>query len=374
MTSTQALAFFSAVKAGDAGTVSSLIAASTSLLAAHDPTSFGATALIHAVNRDDRKMVDLLLDLGADINQRSDWWAGSFGVLDSATPAMAAHLLKRGAALTPHAAARFGDVAALRRLIAQNAACVHARGGDGQSPLHFAADRACVDALLDAGADIDLRDLDHNGTPAQWMTGDRAELVPYMLERGCAPDAVLAVVADDPAVLEAVEPDRAQRAAYRISAERFPTQPPAALHIYAYTIGNGCTLLHAAARANRPAMIRKLAADGADVNARGGYDDGTPLHQAAWCDAAEAIEALADAGARLEAPSGHVHHNEPLGWAIVGGAERAVRALLARGAEIRKWHRKDAAGGVQGAFREYQRGRPLSAWQAIAALIERHPA
>ena len=31
-------------------------------------------------------MLDVLLDAGADINARSKWWAGGFGLLDSASP------------------------------------------------------------------------------------------------------------------------------------------------------------------------------------------------------------------------------------------------------------------------------------------------
>ena len=35
-------------------------------------------------------MLDALLDAGADIDARSKWWAGGFGVLDQAEPAVAA--------------------------------------------------------------------------------------------------------------------------------------------------------------------------------------------------------------------------------------------------------------------------------------------
>jgi len=33
-----------------------------------------------------REMLDVLLEVGADINARSNWWAGSFGLLDTAPP------------------------------------------------------------------------------------------------------------------------------------------------------------------------------------------------------------------------------------------------------------------------------------------------
>jgi hypothetical protein len=46
---------------------------------------------------------------------------------------------------------------------------VHERGGDGQTPLHFARSREVVDLLLERGADPDARDVDHRATPAKWM-------------------------------------------------------------------------------------------------------------------------------------------------------------------------------------------------------------
>ena len=52
---------------------------------------FEAPAIIAAVNHGNREMVDTLLELGANINERSRWWAGSFGVLDSANHELAAY-------------------------------------------------------------------------------------------------------------------------------------------------------------------------------------------------------------------------------------------------------------------------------------------
>src|SRR3984885_5009414 len=43
---------------------------------------FGAQALFAAVQRSDRATIDVLLQAGADIGKRTDWWAGGFGVLD----------------------------------------------------------------------------------------------------------------------------------------------------------------------------------------------------------------------------------------------------------------------------------------------------
>src|SRR2546427_12505207 len=67
--------------------------------------AFDSPAIIHARSR---QMLDVLLAAGADINARSRWWAGSFGLLDTAKPELAAYAIERGAIVTAHAAARLG--------------------------------------------------------------------------------------------------------------------------------------------------------------------------------------------------------------------------------------------------------------------------
>lgn len=68
--------FFDAVKSGDVGTVRKCIAEDRELLQAYDYKSFGATPLTAVVFKDDREMIDVLLELGADPNRRSDWGMG----------------------------------------------------------------------------------------------------------------------------------------------------------------------------------------------------------------------------------------------------------------------------------------------------------
>ena len=116
-------------------------------------------------------------------------------------------------------------------------------------------------------------------------------------------------------------------------------------------------------------MIHWLADSGADPMTRGGYDDATPLHLAAWEDAPEAVSALLDAGADIDVKSGPLHKNEPIGWAIVSGSAHAFRALRARGATLRPQHREDMQRGAEGAFRPLNPKRPLRAWHEIAAAM-----
>src|SRR6185369_15898064 len=139
-----------------------------------------------------RDMLDVLLAAGADINAKSRWWAGGFGLLHSATPDLAAYAIQRGAVVDVHAAARLGMKAELRRLVAADPALVHARGGDGQTPLHFASTVEIADYLLQQGAKIDARDTDHESTPAQYMVRDRQEIARCLVRHGCNTDILLA--------------------------------------------------------------------------------------------------------------------------------------------------------------------------------------
>ena len=153
-----------AICANDAGAVANVLRQHPSLEGELNRPlpdfDFGATPLLGAVYRNNREMVEVLLDAGADIDARSDWWAGSFGVLDHEGP-LADFLIERGATIDAHAAARLGRLDDLKRLVSANPGLVHSRGGDGQIPLHFARTIAIAEFLLERGADIDARDVDH---------------------------------------------------------------------------------------------------------------------------------------------------------------------------------------------------------------------
>ena len=80
------------VRRNDAPAVRRLLDANPELkLKINDPVDcFDSPVVIHAQSRE---MLDVLLDAGADINARSRWWAGSFGLLDSAEPELAAYTI-----------------------------------------------------------------------------------------------------------------------------------------------------------------------------------------------------------------------------------------------------------------------------------------
>jgi len=161
----------------------------------------GQHALFAAVQRSDRATIDVLLRFGANINKRTEWWAGGFGVLDDCDPSLADFLIERGAKLDAHSAARLGRMEQLQKYIATDPAVVRSRGGDGQTPLHFASTVAVAQALLEAGANMDALDVDHESTPAQYMLRveqkrhyprDRQEIARYLIGQGCKTDLLMA--------------------------------------------------------------------------------------------------------------------------------------------------------------------------------------
>ncbi len=167
---------------------------------------FGQHALFAAVQRSDRATIDVLLRAGANIHKRTEWWAGGFGLLDDCDPSMVAFLTERGALMDAHSASRLGMMAKLRELVAADPAVVHARGGDGQMPLHFASTVEVAEFLLADGADIDARDVDHESTAAQYMLRveqtrhyphDRQDVARYLVTRGCRTDILMAAALGD---------------------------------------------------------------------------------------------------------------------------------------------------------------------------------
>src|SRR5262249_22839576 len=185
-----------AIATDDAAEVERVIEASPELKARlNDPLpggSFGETALLAAVRRANREMVDVLLRAGADINQKSHWWAGPFHALDGSArePWLPAFLIGRGAVPEIHHAVQLGLGEEVKRMLAEDPSLIHARGGDGQLPLHFAQTVGMAEYLVGRGADIDARDIDHESTAAQYMVRDRQPVARYLARRGAAADVL----------------------------------------------------------------------------------------------------------------------------------------------------------------------------------------
>jgi Ankyrin repeats (3 copies)/Ankyrin repeat len=371
------------------------------------------------VNAHDREMLDVLLDAGADINARSQWWAGGFGLLDSASPELAAHAIERGAKVDAHAAARLGMMSKLRELIDSDPALVHAPGGDGKTPLHCASTIEAAEFLLDRGAQIDARCIDHESTPAQYMVDDRQSIARYLVSRGCKTDILMGAALGDVDLVRrhlGLDPACIRM---RVSEEFFPKlNPRSGGTIYGWTLGfylsahqvarkfghdeilkllferspvavqlleaawdgdgamvealrakhpgiagefleSDRRLIAHAARKNLTEAVRLMLESGLPVDARGQHQ-GMPLHWAAFHGNAEMARIVLRYSPPLEAVDGEFH-STPLGWAIHGSEHG--------------WNRDtgDYAGVVE-ALIEAGAKRPtsLGGSEAVREVLRRH--
>jgi len=237
--------FVKAVKAQDAAKVRTLLANTPALRQHIDRPlfSFGGQAILAA--KDNRQVVETLLEFGANINARSHWWAGSFGVLDETPPEQAAWLIERGAIVDIHAAAGLGMLDKVKEWLARDPSLVHAPGGDGQRPLHFAKTKEIIDLLLDHGAEINARDIDHKSTAAQYKVRD-TELCRRLIARGADVDIFMAAALGDRALVERVlEADPGCITAC-IGQPGYAPVPPG--HIYQWELGANLSVLLVAAK------------------------------------------------------------------------------------------------------------------------------
>ena len=257
--------FKHAVRRGDAGRVRALLQQHADVRASVNAPifDFDSPALL-LVSDDHPDVVEALLEFGADPNRRSDWWAGGFHPLYNVRGAAAERLLAAGAVPDACAAANLDRVDLLADMLARDPARVHERGGDGQTPLHFARSREVADLLLDAGADIDARDVDHRSTPAQWMIGDgpgsaRYALAGYLVERGATTDIFLAAALGLAERVRAMLESDPSLMRLRTSIGEYAAKPPSAQHIYQWTIGAHRSPLQTAAKFERLEALAVIA-------------------------------------------------------------------------------------------------------------------
>ncbi|MYI67020.1 MAG: hypothetical protein F4107_13950, partial [Gemmatimonadetes bacterium] len=262
--------------------------------------TLGETPLHKAVRQEDDSatfMVTLLLEAGADVSARSG---------DGRTPL--------------HLAASLGRLPAMAALLEAGAG-VDARTTDGRTPLHLARQGgwpSATAALLEAGADPAPRDLEGRlydpascerwGTPV-FFAFATVDVVTGCLDAGADPHTI--------------RPQPAPPVPARAFIIEMPPDAP----------------LHAAAEYSRdPAVITALVQAGADVNARGAWDN-TPLHDAAEHGTPRVVRALLAAGAEVDArPRGFDSYsgvaNTPLHHAARNPDPEVTAALLEAGADV----------------------------------------
>ena len=374
--------FRQAVNAGNAEALRSLFAAQPELKARIDDPIFAFdTPAIVNVARSSRGVVDVLLKNGADIDARSSWWAGSFGVLDHDNHELAAYLIERGARVDAHAAARHGLLELLRELLEAEPAVANARGGDGQTPLHVAGSVEAARILLDHGAEIDTLDIDHESSPAQYLVRSHPDVVRYLISRGCRTDILLACAVGDVELVRRHLDANPEAIRTRVDENWFPMwNPRAGGHIYHWTLGGNRSphrvahafghsavlellnertpddlrliqacltadrervralaekspdLLHGIAKAN-PEYVSEAAEDnnaevvGVLLESGWPVEGGgraTPLHWACWHGNAELVRTILRFASPLEKRDADFNAT-PLGWAIHGSEHGAFR-------------------------------------------------
>src|SRR5262249_37617330 len=166
-------------------------------------------------------IVDVLLEHGADINARSQWWAGGFGILEwDLTLEQATPLISRGVRVAPWAAAGVGLYDELRSILRARPESVHERGGDGKTALHCAATCAIAELLLDSGADVQARDIDHASTALQYLIADEA-IARLLAARGAEVDIFAAARLGDRSMVERCLRNDAQCAEARVNRAPF---------------------------------------------------------------------------------------------------------------------------------------------------------
>jgi ankyrin repeat protein len=370
-------AFCDAVRAGDVQLVEWLLPLAHVRKRIDDPMfAFGQRAAHIAAKNE--AILSALIRAGADLNLKSDWNNGPYTVLDNADEETARFLLSQGARLTPNAAARLGWFDQLQALVNADAALVHACGGDGQQPLHEAKTVAIADFLLDRGAGVDVRCIDHKSTPAQYALADRPDVCRRLLERGATPDIFMAArLGDIPLATRLVDADPGC-VATRINEPGYPPVPP--LHIYCWTLGFGLSphdvalkfehpdvrdlfvarspartrfingLVNADAPgvndllAEDPSLLSSLTRrdhshlaqaifdgrfDAADLMLRLGFDPsapgvdgGTALHTACWMGNVQMVGRILERGGMSVDARDPTHQSPPLGWAAFGSVHR----------------------------------------------------
>jgi Ankyrin repeats (3 copies)/Ankyrin repeat len=246
-----------AINSGDAVALEKLFRSSrTARNMVNEPIfAFGSHALMEATQHSEAKgLIPILIRYGANPNERSKWWAGGFSALDMASPAVADLLVEHGAHYDVWSAAAHGKIEILHELLNADPTLVNALGGDGGTPLHFASNTEVVSMLIERGANLEAKDIDHEGTPIQHQI-NRIDIVKALMVAGAKPDIFTAVILDDANLVRQFLDEDPNSTLAHIGAHPFSTEKSSGGHIYVYKLGSHKTpVLIAAERGCKKAL------------------------------------------------------------------------------------------------------------------------
>lgn len=316
--------------------------------------AFDTPAIVIAAHRGSRELVDVLLQFGANINAKSSWWAGGFGVLHHDHHDLSCYLVERGAQIDPHAAAALGMLDILQQMIEEDPEVVNQRGPDGQVPLHYASSPEVIDFLLDHGAEMDKRDVDHNSTPAQYAVTN-PDKCRHLIKRGAQTDIFMACKLGDIELIHQILKEDPIALQAQVGKGDFTAVGG---HIYEYHIGAAAKPLFLADRLGyesitelmlsyssvkqkfllacmrgESAAVHSMIREHANIIQTLDPEDQSIITDAAMDHRADAVQLMLDVGFHVDALSS-IHSMTALHRAAGQGDNEIVRLLLEHGASI----------------------------------------
>jgi len=341
--------FDTAVRAGDVDRARALLENHADVRARiNEPRFDFDSPAIHQAKKN-LALVDVLLKHGADINARSSWWAGGFGILEwNLTLEQARPLIERGARVTAWAAAGLGLLDDLKTIMQSAPEVVRQRGGDGKTVLHCAATPEIAELILAAGPDLDARDVDHGSTALQHLIADE-KISRLLISRGAAFDVFAAARLGDRELVQKCLDANPQCAEARIN--RPPYTAPG-LHIYGWTLGFDLTPADVARKFGHADVVemilsslspkarfidalwcgdgdraRRELAQHPEINGELEPEDHSLLPAAAWWYRPESVQLMLEMG--LDPHATGAHRSTALDRACFHGYADIVQTLLA---------------------------------------------
>ncbi|MCJ1306899.1 hypothetical protein MMC25_000543 [Agyrium rufum] len=291
----------------------------------------GRTPLWRAAWKGHEKVVQLLLEKGADANaQDADGRTPLCQTASNGHEKVVQLLLEKGADVNvPDARGRIPLWRAvweghekMVQLLLEKGADVNAQDADGRTPLWQAASNGhekVVQLLLEKGADVNAQDADRRTLLCQAVSNGHEKVVQLLLEKGAnvnVPDA------DGRTPL--------WRAAWRGHEKMVQLLLEKGADINAQN-ANGWTPLWQAASNGYEKVVQLLLEKGADANTQNA-DGQTTLRQAAWNGREKVVQLLLEKGADVNVPD--ARGRTPLWWAAREGHEKMVQLLLEKGADV----------------------------------------